>query len=70
MIFKTHIRNKLSTCCPGEFMANEFERMKSQNMMQPLENGAVQPQAETFAYQVDSSSDSTRRLALSRPGPL
>lgn len=69
MIYKTHIRNNLSSCCPGEFIANEFERIKSHNLMKLPAlsvDGAVQPQAVVFAYRVDSSSDSTRRLTLSR----
>lgn len=66
MIYRTGIRNNLSTCCAAEFIADKFER---RNLMEPPAasvDGAVPPQAVTFAYQVDSSSDSTRRLVLSR----
>lgn len=73
MIYTTHIRNNLSTCCPGEFTAKELEQIKSQNLMKlpaASVDGALQPQAVTFAYQVDSSSDSTRRLMLTRLGSL
>lgn len=65
MIYKTHIRNNLSTRWPSEFIAGEFQQIKGQKLMElpaAVVDGAVEPQAAIFAYQVDSSSDSTRRL--------
>lgn len=69
MIYETRIRNNLSTSRPSEFIAGEFEQIKGQKLMQlPAAgvDGAVEPRAAIFAYQVDSSSDSTRRLTLTQ----
>lgn len=70
MIYKTHIRNRLSTSWPSEFIAGEFEQIKGQKLMKlpaAVVDGAVEPQAAIFACQVDSSGDSSRRLTLTQP---
>lgn len=67
MIYKTHFRDNLSSRWPRGFTASEFQQIKGQKVMSlpaAFVDGAAEPQAAISAYQVDSSSDSTRRLTL------